>query len=101
MQKDEQSIPSQGTAITVQKQLQTMRQKVEERLEEWAEHCQQCAYDAWGKISPEVTELTAVEAFLRGVLEIEAAFSVIKLCQIDWSTKSHQLLLKSHGFYRV
>ena len=64
-------------AITVRKQLQTIRQKVDERLEEWAEHCQQCAYDAWGNISSEVAELAAMEAFLEGVLETEAAFSVM------------------------
>ena len=65
-------------AITVQKQLQTIRQNVDERLEEWAEHCQQCAYDAWGNISPEVAELAAVEAFLGGVLETEAAISIME-----------------------
>ena len=65
-------------AITVWKQLQTIRQNVDERLEEWAEHCQQCAYDAWGNISTEVAELAAVEAFLGGVLETEAAFSVME-----------------------
>ena len=65
-------------AITVRKQLQTIRQNVDERLEEWAERCQQCAYDAWGNISPEVAELAAVEAFLGGVLETEAAISIME-----------------------
>ena len=65
-------------AITVRKQLLTIRQNVDERLEEWAEHCQQCAYDAWGNISPEVAELAAVEAFLGGVLDTEAAISIME-----------------------
>ena len=65
-------------AITVRKQLQTIRQNGEERLEEWTEHCQQCAYDAWGKISPDAAELAGIEAFLGGVLETEAAFSVME-----------------------
>ena len=63
-------------STTVQKQLQTIQQKPEEALEEWAEHCQQCAYDALGEKSEEVAELAAVEAFLGGVLETEAAVSV-------------------------
>ena len=33
-------------STTVRKQLQTIQQKPEEALEEWAEWCQQCAYDA-------------------------------------------------------
>ena len=36
-------------ATTIRKQLQTIQQKAEDALEEWAEHCQQCAYDAWGE----------------------------------------------------
>ena len=65
-------------AITIRKNLQTIRQNSEEALEEWAEHCQQCAYDAWGEMSEDVAELAAVEAFLGGVLETEAAFSVME-----------------------
>ena len=68
----------QEPAITVRKQLQTIHQNTEEALEEWAEHCQQCAYDAWGKISPEVAEQAAIEAFLGGVIETEAAFTVLE-----------------------
>ena len=63
-------------STTVRKQLQTIQQKPEEALEEWAECCQQCAFDAWGEKSEEVAELAAVEAFLGGVLETEAAVSV-------------------------
>ena len=69
---------SKEPVITVRKQLQTIRQNVDERLEEWAECCQQCAYDAWGNISPEIAELAVVEVFLGGVLETEAAFSVME-----------------------
>ena len=65
-------------AITIRKQLQTIHQNTEEALEEWAECCQQCAYDAWGKISPEVAEQAAIEAFLGGVIEAEAAFTVLE-----------------------
>ena len=68
----------QEPAITVRKQLQTIHQNTEEALEEWAEHCQQCAYDAWGKISPEVAEQAAIEAFLGGVIETEAACTVFE-----------------------
>ena len=68
----------QEPAITVRKQLQTIHQNTEEALEEWAEHCQQCAYEAWGKISPEAAEQAAIEAFLGGVIETEAAFTVLE-----------------------
>ena len=68
----------QEPAITVRKQLQTIHQNTEEALEEWAERCQQCAYDAWGRISPEVAEQAAIEAFLGGVIEAEAAFTVLE-----------------------
>ena len=68
----------QEPAITVRKQLQTIHQNTEEALEEWADRCQQCAYDAWGKISPEVAEQAAIEAFLGGVIEAEAAFTVLE-----------------------
>ena len=68
----------QEPAITIRKQLQTIHQNTEEALEEWAEHCQQCAYDAWGKISPEVAEQAAIEAFLGGVIEAEAALTVLE-----------------------
>ena len=68
----------QEPAITVRKQLQTIHQNTEEALGEWAERCQQCAYDAWGKISPEVAEQAAIEAFLGGVIETEAAFTVLE-----------------------
>ena len=65
-------------ATTVRKQLQTIQQNAEEALEEWAERCQQCAFGAWGEMSEEVAELAAVEAFLGGVQETEAAFFVME-----------------------
>ena len=68
----------QEPAFTIRKQLQTIHQNTEEALEEWAERCQQCAYDAWGKISPEVAEQAAIEAFLGGVIEAEAVFTVLE-----------------------
>ena len=68
----------QEPAIIIRKQLQTIHQNTEEALEEWAECCQQCAYDAWGKISPEVAEQAAIEAFLGRVIEAEAAFTVLE-----------------------
>ena len=68
----------QEPAITVRKQLQTIHQNTEEALEEWAECCQQCAYEAWGKISLEVAEQVAIEAFLGGVIDTEAAFTVLE-----------------------
>ena len=68
----------QEPAITVRKQLQTIHQNTEEALEEWAERCQQCAYEAWGKVSPEVAEQAAIEAFLGGVIDTEAAFTVLE-----------------------
>ena len=72
-------------STTVRKQLQTIQQKPEEALEEWAERCQQCAFHAWGEKSEEVAELAAVEAFLGGVLETEAAVSVSEKdpCSLD------------------
>ena len=68
----------QEPAITVRKQLQIIHQNTEEALEEWAERCQQCAYEAWGKISLEVAEQAAIEAFLGGVIDTEAAFTVLE-----------------------
>ena len=68
----------QEPTITVRKQLQTIHQNTEEPLEEWAEHCQQCAYEAWGKLSPEVAEQAAIEAFLGGVKETEATSTVLE-----------------------
>ena len=55
-----------------------LQQNPEETLEEWAERCQQCAFDAWGEMSEGVAELAAVEAFLGGVLDSEATFSVMQ-----------------------
>ena len=68
----------QEPAITVRKQLQTIHQNTEEALEEWAERCQQCAYDTWGKRSSKVAEQAAIEALLGGVIETEAAFTVLE-----------------------
>ena len=64
--------------MTVRKQLQVLWQNLEENLEEWAERCQQCAYDAWGEMLEDVAELAAVEAFLGGVLDTEVAFPVMQ-----------------------
>ena len=48
------------------KQLQALHQDINESMEEWAERCQCFAYDAWGDINVEVTELAAVNILYRG-----------------------------------
>ena len=63
---------------TVHKQLQTLHQEVDESMEEWAEHCQGFAYDAWGNISIDVAELAAVETFCTGALDSEAVLPVLE-----------------------
>ena len=63
---------------TVRKQLQILHQEVDESMEEWAEHCQCFAYDAWGNISIDVAELAAVETFCMGALDSEAVLPVLE-----------------------
>ena len=63
---------------TVCKQLQALHQEVDESMEEWAEHCQHYAYDAWGDINAEVAELAAVETFCTGAVDSEAVLPVLE-----------------------
>ena len=63
---------------TVRKQLQALHQEVNESMEEWAEHCQRFAYDAWGDINVEVAELAAVKTFCTGALDSEVVLPVLE-----------------------
>ena len=63
---------------TVHKQLQALHQDIDESMEEWAEHCQCFAYDAWGDINVEVAELAAVETFCTGALDSEVVLPVLE-----------------------
>ena len=47
-------------------------------MEEWVEHCQRFAYDAWGDINVEVAELAAFETFCTGALDSEAVLPVLE-----------------------
>ena len=61
-------------ARTVRKQLAILQQKPEEKLEEFAERAQRVASDAWADLSEDLADTVAVEAFLTGVTDKEAAF---------------------------
>ena len=55
-----------------------VQQKPEEGLEEYAAYCYQLATDAWGDISPEVVDHAAVDAFLHGTVNLDAALSAME-----------------------
>ena len=63
---------------TVHNQLKVIQQKPEEELEEFAAHCHQLATDAWGNISMEAVDRAAVDAFLHGAINSEAAWSAMQ-----------------------
>ena len=67
----------QEPSQTVRSQLKVLKQQPEETLEEFAEKCQQLATDAWGATNPEMTEQSALDAFLHGLLDTEAAYSAL------------------------
>ena len=67
----------QEPSQTVRSQLKVLKQQPEETLEEFAEKCQQLATDAWGATNPEMTEHSALDAFLHGLLDTEAAYSAL------------------------
>ena len=62
----------------MRKQLQALHQDIDESMEEWVEHCQRFAYDAWGDINVEVAELAAVETFCTRALDSEAVLPVLE-----------------------
>ena len=55
-----------------------VQQKPEEELEECAAHYHQLATDASGDISPETVNCTAVDAFLHGAVDSDAAWSAME-----------------------
>ena len=67
----------QEPSQTVRSQLKVLKQQPEESLEEYAEKCQQLATDAWGATNPEMTEHSAMDAFLHGLIDTEAAYSTL------------------------
>ena len=54
-----------------------IEQKPEETLEEYAECCQTLAYDAWGDLSVEVAEASAIDAFYHGAVDSEAVLQMM------------------------
>ena len=54
-----------------------VKQKAEESLEEFAEHCQSLANDAWGDDNQDMANCTAMDAFLHGVMDTESAYSAM------------------------
>ena len=61
----------------VQSQLKVLKQQPEETMEEFATKCQQLATDAWGATNLEMMEQSALDAFLHGLLDTEAAYSAL------------------------
>ncbi len=62
---------------TARNQLSVLQLGAEEGLEEFAEHAQCVAMDAFGDLSRKVVQVEAMEAFLQGARETEAALSTI------------------------
>ena len=65
------------TPRTAQSQLFVMKQKDEEELEEWAEHCMSVSMDGWQDQSEVVAQEQAVNAFLRGAKGRDSALAVM------------------------
>ena len=86
---------------TVRKQLQTLHQEADESMEEWAEHCQRSAYDAWGNISIDVAELAAVETFCTGALDSEAVLPVLEKDQATLDDTLEMLKQSVHNHRSV
>ena len=62
---------------TVRNQLKVIKQKAEEPLEEFAEHCQSLANDAWGDDNQDMADCAAMDAFLHGVMDTKSAYSAM------------------------
>ena len=67
----------QESSQTIKSQLKVLKQQPNESLEEYVEKCQRLATDAWGATNPEMTEHSAVDAFLYGLIDTEAAYSAL------------------------
>ena len=65
------------TPRTAQTQLFVIKQKDEEELEEWAEHCMSVSMDGWQDQSEVVAQEQAVNAFLHGARERDSALAVM------------------------
>ena len=57
--------------------MKVVKQKAEEPLEEFAEHCQSLANDAWGDDNQDMANCAAMDAFLHGVMDTESAYSAM------------------------
>ena len=62
---------------TVRNQLKVVKQKAEEPLKEFAEHCQSLANDAWGDDNQDMANRGAMDAFLHGVMDTESVYSAM------------------------
>ena len=96
----------QEPSQTVRSQLKVLKQQPEESLEEYAEKCQQLATDAWGATNPEMTEHSAMDAFLHGLIDTEAAYSALdkEPANLDealeltkWAMHNRRALLGNRG----
>lgn len=63
---------------TVRKQLAMLKQEPEEKLEEFAERTQRAAGDAWGEYDEGFSDTIAVDAFLQGCSDKNAALYAIE-----------------------
>ena len=81
---------------TVRKELHMVEQKPEEPMEEWAERCQRLAKDAWGGTSAALAEEQAVDAFLNGTIEKDAALTVVEKEPPDMDTALDMLKKAIH-----
>jgi len=63
---------------TVRRQLACLEQKENETLEEFAERALQLATDGWGAVDADISDNMAMEAFLQGVSDYEAAFTAMQ-----------------------
>ena len=96
----------QEPSQTIRSQLKVLKQQPDESLEEYAEKCQQLATDAWGATNPEMTEHSAMDAFLHGLIDTEAAYSALdkEPANLDealeltkWAMHNRRALLGNRG----
>jgi hypothetical protein len=64
-------------ARTARSQLMNIKQETDESLEEFAERVQELALDAWGSQSTNMAETAAMEAFIHGVQDSNAAMATL------------------------
>ena len=68
---------------TARNQLSIVEQNPDEKLEEFAERAQRLAMDAWGDLSVEMARASAMEAFLHGAQDKQAAITTMEKSPVD------------------